>query len=48
MHERAAAAGGTLAIASDAAAGTQVTIRLPRRRTPSMAGPTVAANQGVG
>ncbi len=48
MHERAAAAGGTLAIASDPAEGTRVTLRVPRRGSPSLAGQSVAADRGVG
>ncbi|MBW6456463.1 MAG: PAS domain-containing protein [Trueperaceae bacterium] len=35
MHERAAAAGGSLAIASDPAEGTRVTVRMPRDGGPS-------------
>ncbi len=48
MHERAAAAGGTLAIASDPAKGTRVSVRVPRLGTPSPAGHAVAADRGVG
>ena len=35
MHERAAAAGGTLAITSGPTEGTRVTVRMPRREAPS-------------
>jgi PAS domain S-box-containing protein len=36
MHERAEAAGGSLAIASCSAGGTRVTVRVPRREAPSV------------
>jgi PAS domain S-box-containing protein len=48
MHERAAAAGGSLAIASGPTEGTRVTVRVPRQKTASPAGGTVAAPQRVG
>jgi PAS domain S-box-containing protein len=48
MHERAAAAGGSLAIASGPAEGTRVTIRVPRRGAASVAGAALAAEHGVG
>jgi signal transduction histidine kinase len=35
MHERAAAAGGSLVIASTSTEGTRVTVRVPRREAPS-------------
>jgi PAS domain S-box-containing protein len=37
MHERAAAAGGSLTIASGPAEGTRVTVRVPRREAPPVA-----------
>ena len=37
MHERAAAAGGSLAVASSPAGGTRVTVRVPRRELPTPA-----------
>ena len=48
MHERATAAGGTLAIASDGAKGTRITVRVPRGGTPLPAGALIAADRGVG
>ena len=48
MHERAEAAGGSLAVASRPTDGTRVTVRVPRRGVPPLAGGPVAADQGVG
>jgi PAS domain S-box-containing protein len=48
MHERAAAAGGTLTIASGPTEGTQVTVRVPRQGTPSSPLGAGAAGRGVG
>jgi PAS domain S-box-containing protein len=48
MHERAAAAGGSLAIASEPGGGTRVSVRVPRRGVPSAVGHAVAADRGVG
>lgn len=52
MHERAAVAGGTLAIASGPDEGTRVTLRVPRREAPSAAdaaaATAVAALRGGG
>jgi PAS domain S-box-containing protein len=48
MHERAAVAGGSLAIASGPEKGTRVSVRVPRRGTPSPARALIAADRGVG
>jgi PAS domain S-box-containing protein len=49
MHERAAAAGGSLAIESGANQGTRVTVRVPRREVASVAdGLAAVADRGGG
>jgi PAS domain S-box-containing protein len=48
MHERTKAAGGSLAVASRPTDGTRVTVRVPRRGVPPLAGGPVAADQEVG
>jgi PAS domain S-box-containing protein len=48
MHERAEAAGGSLAISSDPAEGTRVTVRVPRREASAAMGGSTARAVSAG